>query len=951
MKGRGLRIGDHKVEEKLDGLESSASNMRGLFEDLIPAEGGKTEHRSRLQLERISAENLFCYADLDLRLTEGITVIAGPNGSGKTSLLDAIFFALYGSSARTEIGRNLEGILRQGAEEAQVSLQFSRAETGYEVRRALRESGERIVSESSSCQLLKEGEKIREGMRDVTAGVEEILGLGKSDFVNSVYVRQGEIDRLLQASEEERTSMIDRLFGLDRLDRYEKRAGTGGARTALNRIEDRLQAAVGNLRAELEDLQLGQLEEREEELHTRQKGLEEGIEKIEGELEELEKEKRELESDRENLRQWLEEYKEKKDRLEEKETRLEEMEKKREDIASTREKENKRAREAREEFLQRSDRLDLDPIAEPKSLNEKTEGDWNREELEKVIEEELETAELRNRIERIEEEREDLKGKKRAREGTIDSTSARLEELEEELKEVKEKMAGLRKKREERREKAEERRKEIDKLKTEGRKLLKEIDRAGADIEKIRRDRLKDDRDKIDEKLGDIQSQLGQLQGRRNKLSKDLEEKERLIEKGRCPTCGQRITESTFEDHLKEIGQRREKLTIEIQDKQKELQGSRERRRALDKLMDKVDGKNRLTERWKSLQEGLEDLEERLEEGQKRADNLEGEMKDKREKLDNLHSTIEEELEPSLQKLEDQKSELKERLDDLLELKNALLRYGDIQRRIKELNSRRRDLSESSSNLREDIEETKEDISKLEEKLSETRPKKLKEKLGQVKDRAARLRKRRAEKRSKEQAVQRKLGKVEEEIKQFKDKEKRLEEKESQLQEMNSLEKDLDKLQELYGRCKVELRRWFISALDREFNNFFQLMDAGDHYGEAKVESNYQPKVDLKTGDSVPPDIMSGGERALLNIALRCGIYSVLSKTGETGVPLILDEPTVFLDRERIGRLEKLLEELSVQSGQVIVVSHEAGLVEAADLEYRTEKLVDGRSRIELVRD
>jgi DNA repair exonuclease SbcCD ATPase subunit len=56
------------------------------------------------------------------------------------------------------------------------------------------------------------------------------------------------------------------------------------------------------------------------------------------------------------------------------------------------------------------------------------------------------------------------------------------------------------------------------------------------------------------------------------------------------------------------------------------------------------------------------------------------------------------------------------------------------------------------------------------------------------------------------------------------------------------------------------------------------------------------------------------------------------------------------LDRERINRLQFLLEELGSRVGQVVVVSHEEGLVEGADHEWWTEKGRDNISTVKRIR-
>ncbi|TKX52103.1 hypothetical protein EXE44_19260, partial [Halorubrum sp. SS7] len=75
------------------------------------------------------------YGDADLRLTEGVTVIHGLNGSGKSSLLEACFFALYGSKA---LDGTLEDVITNGEEETEVELWFTHDGVSYRVERRLK---------------------------------------------------------------------------------------------------------------------------------------------------------------------------------------------------------------------------------------------------------------------------------------------------------------------------------------------------------------------------------------------------------------------------------------------------------------------------------------------------------------------------------------------------------------------------------------------------------------------------------------------------------------------------------------------------------------------------------------------------------------------------------------------------------------------------------------------
>ena len=90
-----------------------------------------------------------------------------------------------------------------------------------------------------------------------------------------------------------------------------------------------------------------------------------------------------------------------------------------------------------------------------------------------------------------------------------------------------------------------------------------------------------------------------------------------------------------------------------------------------------------------------------------------------------------------------------------------------------------------------------------------------------------------------------------------------------------------------------------------------------------------------KDGTPLDPEQLSGGERALFNLSLRCAIYRLLSEGIEGSAPtppLILDEPTVFLDSGHVSKLVELIESMTEHGvEQIVVVSHDEELVGAAD--------------------
>ncbi len=162
-------------------------------------------------------------------------------------------------------------------------------------------------------------------------------------------------------------------------------------------------------------------------------------------------------------------------------------------------------------------------------------------------------------------------------------------------------------------------------------------------------------------------------------------------------------------------------------------------------------------------------------------------------------------------------------------------------------------------------------------------------------------------------------------------------------------------LESTYGDLRAELRQRNVEVLERMLNETFDLVYANDAYSRIRLDGEYGLTVFQKDGEPLEPEQLSGGERALFNLSLRCAIYRLLAE-GIDGAaplpPLILDEPTVFLDGGHVSRLLDLVEYMRDAVGveQILVVSHDEELVGAADDLVRVEKdATTNRSRVERV--
>ena len=85
-------------------------------------------------IRRVELTDFISHSDNTVELGSGLTVFVGHNGSGKSSVIDAITFALFGKHTRD----SKKGLVRIGASKGQASVEFSINERNYKAIRTLR---------------------------------------------------------------------------------------------------------------------------------------------------------------------------------------------------------------------------------------------------------------------------------------------------------------------------------------------------------------------------------------------------------------------------------------------------------------------------------------------------------------------------------------------------------------------------------------------------------------------------------------------------------------------------------------------------------------------------------------------------------------------------------------------------------------------------------------------
>lgn len=150
-------------------------------------------------------------------------LITGPTGSGKTSILDAITFALYGTaSGDLRDNRSLRSDYATPDRKTEVRFTFRNQDRTYEVTRTpeqvlnkQRGEGTRTVPAGASLvEILPEGERKVLGTSNsaVTRAVEQLLGFQARQFRQLMVLPQGEFRRFLVADSKERKTILETLF-------------------------------------------------------------------------------------------------------------------------------------------------------------------------------------------------------------------------------------------------------------------------------------------------------------------------------------------------------------------------------------------------------------------------------------------------------------------------------------------------------------------------------------------------------------------------------------------------------------------------------------------------------------------------------------------------------------------------------------------------------------------
>ena len=168
-----------------------------------------------MRLTRLRLLNFRQHADSDIAFETGLTGIIGPNGVGKSTLLEAIAWALYGGDTA-----------RGGKDSIRFSRAAARAQVRVELEFELGGHRYRVVRGLTMAELYLDGgeQPIANSATAVGELLQRRLGMSRAEFFNTYFTGQKELAVMASLTATERAQFLSRVLGYERLRVAQERA-------------------------------------------------------------------------------------------------------------------------------------------------------------------------------------------------------------------------------------------------------------------------------------------------------------------------------------------------------------------------------------------------------------------------------------------------------------------------------------------------------------------------------------------------------------------------------------------------------------------------------------------------------------------------------------------------------------------------------------------------------
>lgn len=863
-----------------------------------------------MQFTRIHLDSFRCFVDESIDLEPGVTAMYGANGAGKTSVLEGCFFALYGAAALPE-EKKLADVIEKGEDEAIVELWFSHAGGEYHVRRRVPEY------ESQTVQKVKltTPEGTIEGPRNVDAAIEDLFRLDADAFLNCAYVRQGNINKLITASPSDRQDMIDQLLQLGKLDTYEDRMGT--TRNGIESVKSAKEGTLEGVKGDIDSLEARNLDQQLADLESELADIDDKLGTLDHHIETLAEERRAADAGLGEIADL--------------ESTINDLETEFRQARSNLGKERKKRIDVETERGEYSDQIES---------CESTASDH----LEGTAANSRDLDAVESRIEAIDDRRhiyEAARDVAETRAGAFGDTATAADETAGELNSEAEELEANA---QERREDADQKEADL----SDPRGTLADVEEEMEEIETqfaqspTTQETVEEYKQEKRAELADARESVADLREELRTTRDRVGHARLLLKKGRCPECGQDVEDApnvaSFEEDRTEV----HRLKAEIREKAADVATKEDAVDEARSLADAAGGYTSLERRKRDLHREIQSQSETIEALRETADSHGAEADEKRSRAGQHRAAV-----PHLQALEARagraRGHLAEEIDTLDDEREALVTAKGA---LREAERKRGECARLTERLEEDIDpqidhwkaerdEIADELDTARDELDRDRIQRLeRRRAGAVRWQSV-LEGRREDHEVRQSELQSDKGGIKEALDTLAQKQEQRGTLSDQVDRLDEAIQQCEAAEQMYRELREDLRTRNVDELERLLNELFDLLYQTDSYDRFELSDSYELTVYEKSGEALDPTDLSGGERALFNLALRCAIYQLLTEglSGQAPLPpLILDEPTIYLDDHHINELSALITRMrELGLDQIIVVSHQTELVDAAD--------------------
>jgi len=208
-----------------------------------------------MKFKKIRIKNIRSYEDQEIEFPEGSLLLSGEIGSGKTSILLAIEYALFG----LQPGQKGSSLLRTTSDLGEVNLEIEIEGRPILIERKLKRSSKGVTNDYAAITI--EGEKIETSITELKSKVVSLLGYPQ-EFIKknntlyryTVYTPQEQMKQIIQEDPESRLNILRHVFGVDKYKRI--RENLAILLTNLKNNSKLLQGEISSLKEDKENINL-----------------------------------------------------------------------------------------------------------------------------------------------------------------------------------------------------------------------------------------------------------------------------------------------------------------------------------------------------------------------------------------------------------------------------------------------------------------------------------------------------------------------------------------------------------------------------------------------------------------------------------------------------------------------------------------------------------------------